>query len=154
MRWNQGREAIEHQLADGHLQRVPPSREHADRLLSQAHRHLVSAEQTAAGDPEGAYALLYDAARKALLAILVNEGLRPTTAGGHLAAYHAVTAQRDPPMGRELRPFDRLRRHRRDAEYPRGDVPDLTPEDVTDDVARAEAIIAVAERVLDQMSPF
>lgn len=154
MRWNQGREQIDRQLADGYLQKVPASRDHADRLLTQAHRHLTSAEQTAAADPEGAYALLYDAARKALWAILENQGLRPTHSGGHLAAYHAVRAQLDPPMGKELRPFDRMRRHRRDAEYPPTDAPELTTSDVEGDVPRVEAIIAIAERVLDQMSPF
>lgn len=154
MRWNQGRADIEKMLADGQLQRVPPSRAHADRLLAQAHRHLLSAQATAPDDPEGAYALLYDAARKSLWAILENEGLRPTTAGGHLAAYHAVRAQLDPPMGRELRPFDRMRRHRRDAEYPPADTPELTSADVTDDVPKVQAIIDIAARVLDNMGPF
>jgi hypothetical protein len=154
VRWNQGRDQIERKLADGHLQRVPANREHADRLLAQSHRHLATASHAAADDPEGAYALLYDAARKALWAILENEGLRPTTAGSHLAAYHAVRAQLDPPMGAELRPFDRKRRHRKDAEYPPADAPELTTEDVEDDIPKVEAILRIAERVLDQMSPF
>lgn len=118
MRWEQGRAEIERLLEAKHLQQVPASREHADRLLAQARRHLASAASTAEDDPEGAYALLYDAARKALWAILENQGLRPTSSGGHLAAYNAVRAQLDPPMGRQLRPYDRMRRHRRDAEIP------------------------------------
>ena len=36
MRWNQGRATVETLIADGELQRVPPSREHADQLLVQA----------------------------------------------------------------------------------------------------------------------
>jgi hypothetical protein len=36
MRWEQGREAIDRMLADGELQRVPASREQADRLVAQA----------------------------------------------------------------------------------------------------------------------
>jgi hypothetical protein len=35
MRWNQGRATIEKLIADGELQRVPPSREHADQFLAQ-----------------------------------------------------------------------------------------------------------------------
>ncbi|HEY8621313.1 MAG TPA: hypothetical protein VIM01_14680, partial [Dermatophilaceae bacterium] len=35
----QGRTVIEQMLAAGDLQRVPASREHADRLLEQARRH-------------------------------------------------------------------------------------------------------------------
>jgi hypothetical protein len=44
----------------------------------------------------GGYALAYDGARKALTAILENEGLRPTTRGGHLAVFEAVRAQLGP----------------------------------------------------------
>jgi hypothetical protein len=99
VRWEQGRAVIEQMIATGDLQRVSASREHADRLLGQARRHVSSTQIAAAADPEGAYALLYDAARKALTAILENQGLRPTSRGGHLAAYHAVRAQLDPPHG-------------------------------------------------------
>lgn len=154
MKWDQGRAEIERLLADKHLQQVPASREHADRLLAQARRHLASAASTADTDPEGAYALLYDAARKALWAILENQGLRPTSAGSHLAAYRAVRAQLDPPMGQQLRPYDRMRRHRRDAEYPPADAQEFAAEDVEDDIPRVEDIVGIAEKVLDQMSPF
>lgn len=154
MRWVQGRATIEQLLAKVWLQQVPASREHADRLLEQARRHVHSAGLTAQTDPEGAYALLYDAARKALWAILENQGLRPTAAGGHLAAYDAIVAQLDPPMGGQLRPFDRMRRHRRDAEYPRTDGPELRSEDIDDDLPKVRDILAIAEGVLDQMSPF
>lgn len=92
MKWQQGRAEIDRMLADGELERVQASREHADRLLNQARRHLDSAEATCESDPEGAYGTLYDAGRKALWAILANQGLRPTTKGGHLAVYHAVRA--------------------------------------------------------------
>jgi len=102
----------------------------------------------------GAYALLYDAARKALTAILENQGLRPTSRGGHLAVYHAVRAQLDPPMGRTLLPFDRMRRRRHDVEYPPAGAPELASEDVTDDVPKVTALLELAQRVLDEMSPF
>lgn len=118
MRWEQGRATVEQMLADKELQRVPPSRQHADRLLAQATNHIGTARAAAQEDPEGAYALLYDAARKALTAILENQGLRPTARGGHLAVYHSVRAQLDPPMGGTVQPFDRMRRRRKDAEYP------------------------------------
>ncbi len=89
-----------------------------------------------------------------MIAVLENEGLRPTSAGGHLAVYHAARAQLDPPLGTTLWPFDRMRRQRRDAEFPAADAPALTPEDVRDDIAKSAAIVALAERALDQMSPF
>ena len=76
MRWNQGRAAIDRLIADGELQRVPPSREHADQLLAQARRDLASAEILRGSNPKRAYESLYDAARMALTAVLENQGLR------------------------------------------------------------------------------
>jgi hypothetical protein len=154
MRWDQGRTDIDRMLADRQLQRVPPSREHADRMLAQARKHLTSAQEVCGDDPEGGYALLYDAGRKALTAVLGNQGLRPTSAGGHLAVYEAVRAQLDPPMGTVLRPFNRIRRQRRDAEYPHVDAPELDAADVREDVPKVQAILDLAARVLDEMSPF
>jgi HEPN domain len=154
MRWEQGRARIEQLLADGDLQRIHPSRQQGDRLIAQARTHLASAAAICDDDPPGGYALAYDAARKALTAVLENQGLRPTTRGGHVAVYEAVRAQLDPPLGRALRPFARMRRLRHDAEYPPADAPELTADDVRDDVGNAEAIIDLAARVLDQMAPF
>ena len=105
-------------------------------------------------DPPGGYALAYDGARKALTAILENEGLRPTTRGGHLAVFEAVRAQLDPPMGRVIRQFNRMRVRRHDAEYPPTDSPEITPTDVREDQATAEGLIEIATRLLDEMSPF
>ena len=92
MRWNQGRAEVDAMLAAGELQRVPASREHADNLLTLAAQHLASARSVVATDPEGAYAIGYDASRKALAAVLENQGLRATSRGGHVAIYRAVQA--------------------------------------------------------------
>lgn len=154
MRWNQGRDTIERLIADGHLQRVPPSRQQADRLLTQARGHLSSADAICGHDPAGGYAMNYDAARKALTSVLENQGLRPTSRGGHLAVYEAVRAQLSPPLGDVLTPFDRMRRQRHDAEYPPADSPELTEADVREDIPKATAIVQLAGQVLDQMSPF
>ncbi|MFJ5292462.1 hypothetical protein [Streptomyces sp. NPDC088348] len=53
--------------------------------------------------------LIYDAARKALAAALENQGLRATSRGGHIAIRDAALAQFEPPLGKILRPFDRMR---------------------------------------------
>jgi hypothetical protein len=48
---------------------------------------------TAAPSPrpvEGAYALAYDAARKALVGLLEAHGLRPTAKGGHVVVLDAA----------------------------------------------------------------
>ena len=154
MRWNQGRTEIDKLIADGELQRVPPNREHADQLLVQSRKDLASAELLLDSNPKRAYESLYDAARMALTAILENEGLRPTSRGGHIAPYSAVIAQLDPPMGAILRPFDRMRRTRNRSEYPSFTTPDVTPDNVRADLPVAGSIVEVCGSVLDEMSPY
>jgi hypothetical protein len=153
MRWQQGRAALDDMVARGELERVPPSRDHADLLLTQARRHLASASVIADADPAGAYQLLYDAARKALAAVLENQGVRATSRGGHIAVRDAVSAQLDPPLGGALRPFDRLRRRRNQVEYPSASAPGVSAGEVQRDMPKVEQIIDIAGRVLDQMSP-
>jgi hypothetical protein len=154
MKWQQGREAVAGMISRAELERVPASREHADLLLAQAHRHVTSAQAIAAADPQGAYQLLYDAARKALTAVLENQGLRATSRGGHIVVLDAVCAQLDPPLGTILRPFDRLRRRRNQAEYPRTDQPGFAPGDVERDLPKVRVIVEAAATVLDEMSPW
>jgi hypothetical protein len=123
------------------------------RWGSGSGRHLTSAQEVCAHDPEGGYALLYDAA-----------GRRSPVAGKPRAAadqrrwaprrLQAVRAQLDPPMGAVLSPFDRMRRQRRDAEYPPVHTPELGAADVREDVPKVQAILDLAARVLDEMSPF
>jgi hypothetical protein len=154
MRWNQGRATIDKLITEGELQRVPPSREHADQLLAQAHRDVTSAGLLRDANPKRAYESLYDAARMALTAVLENQGLRATSRGGHIAPYAAVSAQLDPPMGAVLRPFDRMRRTRNRSEYPSFTTPEVTADNVSADLSAATAIVETCEGVLDEMSPF
>jgi hypothetical protein len=154
MRWEQGRSVIDALLDSRDLERVPASAEHAVKLIGDAQRHVASARRIADEDPVGAFQLLYDAARKALCAILENQGLRPTSRGGHIAVLEAVSAQLDSPMGKVLRPFDRLRRQRNDAEYPRQEAPGVTTADVTRDIPKIEDMLDLATRVIGEMSPY
>src|SRR5205814_10054823 len=141
-------------LSRGELERVPPGRDHADLLLPHAHQHLKSAEAVIAIDPTGAYQLLYDAARKALGSVLENQGLRATSRGGHIAVLDAVSAQLDPPLGGVLRPFDRLRRRRNQAEYPSAGQPTFSADDVARDLPKVREIVETATKVLDQLSAY
>ena len=68
--------------------------------------------------------------------------------------YTALAAQPDPPMGGDLRPFDRIRRQRHSIEYPAMDAEPVLHEAVVDELPKAEANIDLAGKVLDQMSPF
>ncbi|MER7130196.1 HEPN domain-containing protein [Streptosporangium saharense] len=141
-------------LIRGEIERVAASRAQAEELLAQAGKHLATARLATESDPIGAYQLLYDAARKALCAVLENQGLRAGSRGGHIAVYEAVSAQLDPPPGQSLRPFDRMRRRRNEAEYPRLGSPRFSADDVRTDVAKVEAIVEIATKVTDQMQPF
>ncbi|WP_203973185.1 HEPN domain-containing protein [Planotetraspora silvatica] len=141
-------------LARGEVERVAASRAQADELLDQARKHMATARLAMESDPIGAYQLLYDASRKALCAVLENQGLRTSSRGGHIAVYEAVSAQLDPPLGQNLRPFDRMRRRRNEAEYPRLESPRFSADDVRADMVKVETIVEIAANVLDQMQPF
>lgn len=132
-------------VAARRIQEVPPSTAQGRRLLAQSRAHLASARSLARKDPEGAYALAYDAARKALTGLLEARGLRPTTRGGHIAVYEAATAVLDEGDAHTVRPFDRLRRRRHEAEYPSRETPRVTAEDVVEDGLRVEAILDLVD---------
>jgi hypothetical protein len=82
------------------------------------------------------------------------ERVRATSRGGHIAVLDAVSAQLDPPLGTILRPFDRLRRRRTQAEYPAADRPGFGSDEVGRDLPKVREIVEAAAKVLDQMSPF
>jgi hypothetical protein len=150
-RWNQGRETIDAYIARGAIEHVPASREAAEAELVRARTHLASARRLLDLDPEGAYTLAYDGARRALAAVLQNQGLRVTSRGGHVTVYEAVLAQLEPPLGSLLRPFNRMRARRNEVAYRSSEAPSMTAEDVTADLSKVEALIEVAEKAIPNM---
>jgi len=153
MTWEKGRPVIESMLERKHLERVTASPEDAEHLLSRARRHLETAADLADDDPEIAYDALYAAARKALTAILQQQGLRPTRAGGHEAVIEAAEAQLIPPLAEVLRPFRYLRRTRGSGDYLAA-AGALSPEDVRSSLPDAIAIVAAASKIVPEMSVF
>lgn len=117
-------------------------------LIAAAARHVASGQACAATDPEGSYTLAYDAARKTATALLAHQGLRPRTAGGHIAVVEATQAQFPDVPG--LRSIDRMRRRRNQAEYPdpAGYDP-LTKEEASEAAGVAEQAVASAVKLLD-----
>lgn len=89
-RWAKGADRVTALIEARHLQRVIADGDTVAALLSSARRHVESACLTADQDPEAAYTLAYDAARKSATALLNHQGLRPTSAGGHLAVVDAI----------------------------------------------------------------
>lgn len=142
-----GREAVEDLLRRGHLEQVIANRTEAAHLISRARTHLLTAADTADADPEIAYDALSAAARKALTALLAEQGLRPTREGGHEAVIQAAEAQLAPPMGDSLRPYRRIRRRRGQGDYLGAEVA-IHADDVHGDLPAARAIVDLAETLL------
>ena len=137
----------------GHLERVPADEAEADHLMTKARAHLHTAAGVADTDPEIAYDALYAAARKALTALLIQQGLRPTRAGGHEVTIEAATAQFVPPLGDVLRPFRRIKRRRGEGDYA-GSEDQIHPDDIHADLPAATAIVDAAARILQQLTVF
>lgn len=151
--WPTGIEAIRGLLAANSLQKVAPSREAAQAMLDAAAKHLDSALVVAATDPDGAYTLLYDAARKSLAAVLQAQGLRSTSRGGHYAIQEAISAQFTKPPPREaFRSFGRLRRARNQMEY--DDISPISADDITADEPMVREMHATARQLVEVLPVF
>lgn len=151
-RWEQGRAVIDDLLADSRLQRVPANAELAHAYLDQARAHLDVSEANVDRDPIGSFQLAYDAARKALASLLLMQGLRPTSSGGHIAVYDAVLAQFGTGvMAETIRPFSSMRRLRNTTEYPSLEQPVATGDDARRAQAQARAMLDMSARLIDQL---
>lgn len=147
-RWSKGEATVTQLIKDRHLQQVVADAETVASLLASARRHVASARLTLEGDPEAAYALAYDAARKSATALLAHQGLRPTTSGGHLSVVEVMRAQFPGVPG--LTSIDRLRRRRNQAEYPAPAGYDpITVEEATEAIKVAGICISSTERLLE-----
>jgi len=123
--------------------------------MNQARLDLSSARILIDTNPVGAFMLTYDAARKALTAILANEGLRPIgSEGGHAVLLDVALAQLDPPLGDDLREFDWMRRLRNDSAYPSPERNVASAADVADALPAAERILEISARMVEQMPVF
>lgn len=104
----------------GRLQRVEPDRDAAYDKLQEGKQHLRSASTIAEDDPPGAYALLYDAARKAIDAHMLAGGYRvpKDRLGAHATtAEYAVLFFTGGEYSEDVGQMDRMRRNRNRSEY-------------------------------------
>ena len=154
LRWEQGRDVVDDLLARGRLTRVTPNRDLAEALVTQARAHLVSSAAVVDADPAGAFTLVYDAVRKALTAILMNQGLRAGGDGAHAVLLEVVLAQLNPPLGATFRPFSWMRPLRNHTQYPAPDHPTAQAEDVEEAIPAAADILDTAIRLFDQMPAY
>lgn len=135
MRWSVGEAEIERLLAAGHIEKVQGAQADGGSWLERARRSLDAARTLAQSAPDSSVVLAYDAARQACVGLLAQQGLRPTTSGGHYAIEEAIRAQ----FGPTLRAFGALRRRRNELEYP------LHPNEQTDASEAAETLNTAAE---------
>lgn len=150
--WAQGRATVDQLVSVGKVEHVPANLEAARALVDKSRVHLQSAAVLADTDVDLAYDALHAANRKALTAVLLAQGLRPTRLGGHVAVYDAVRAQLDPPMGSTLAPYSRIRRARNAGDY-LDELP-ATGDDVRGDLPLCQAIVDVADKILGQMPSY
>ncbi len=130
--------------------RQPAARPSPHRTSPQSgpiRRRLATTDDTIT-----AFTAAYDAARKALTAILVNQGLRPGGGeGGHAVLREPVLAQLEPANQPAVRAFGWMRQIRNSSAYSEPDGATATNREVADAIDAAHAIIQVAESVIPVM---
>jgi hypothetical protein len=133
-------------LRSGRLERVPADLGAAMDRLAACEQHLRSADLLADDDPVMAYAALYDAARKAVTAHMLANGVRAANrAGAHEAVGLYAASELSDPTGSALR-FQAMRLKRNRSEY--HDVP-VGQQEVVADLSRARDIVAAVRGALE-----
>lgn len=147
MTWARGRATVDKLLAEGGLEPVTGAAADGTTWLISAGALLASARREAGRNPEAAYVLAYDAARKASTALVVQQGLRPKTTGHHVTVEQVVRAQFGGPFDR----YGALRRRRSEIEYPQHPGDDITAAEAEDAIAAAQAIQDAATALHPQL---
>jgi hypothetical protein len=137
-------EEVERLVSERAIERVPVDRAAAYRDLEAAAAHLVSVEAQAVHDPVGAFALAYEAMRKAVVAHMRAAGLRVRTRGGahYQTGRYARAALGGLGVDEQLRAFEDLRRLRNKSAY------EAVPVEERD----AREALAHARRVVEAVS--
>lgn len=128
-------------LESGDLERVVADPVTAGREIAMAQQHVESASGLAEADPSAAFAIGYDAVRKAITAHMRARGLRVRSAAGHhrRIGRYAVAALDGDDIAMHVEAFDQLRRLRNQSQY---DGLEVEPSEVRDLVVHARAIVA------------
>ncbi len=147
---SRGEQTVKQLIDDGRLQRISGAAANGTAWLERARRILHSAEAVATDDPDSAYVLAYDAARHAGTALLVQQGLRPTTLGGHYVVEKAIRAQ----FGAVFQQFGTLRRRRNELEYPTAPGAESTARELREAFGLSAAIIDAATAIMPELRTF
>jgi HEPN domain-containing protein len=150
MRWSTGEAEVERLLGQESIERVRGAQADGESWLERARRGLDAARIIAAAAPDSSIILAYDAARQACVALLAQQGLRPTTSGGHYAVEEAIRAQ----FGTSLRAFGGLRRRRNELEYPLFPTESADADEAAEALTTAGEIIDAVARLLPNLGLF
>lgn len=149
-RWKRGETTVERLLASGDLDAIGKSVSDGSAVMEQAKRRLKVAEAALVIDPDAAYTNAYDAARLAATALLTQQGLRPTTAGGHRAVEEALLAQ----FGQGFSKFSVLRRRRHELDYPDTSYSEASDGEAQDALSTARLFVDTAAKILPELGFF
>ena len=133
MKWTRGQQRVDELLAEGRLELVTRAEADGRPWLVSAQALLESAKRETDANPEAAYVLAYDAARKASTALLTQQGLRTKSAGHHVTVEHVVRAQ----FSGHFDGFGALRRRRSEIEYPTRPGDNIEPSEAAGAVSAA-----------------
>ena len=137
-------DVIDRMLANRRLERVAVNRDYAVTVIEMAKQHVRTAEALAGSDDQAmAFTAAYDAARKALVAVLTTKGLRVRPVGG--AHRNTGVAAAEFIEDAALEEFEWMRQVRNATEYPSDDQPTATLQDVREAISAASAIVAACE---------
>jgi hypothetical protein len=148
--WGRGRDVVDRLLAEGRLEVITGSAADGTELVASAERLLMSARREVGFNPEAAFILAYDGARKSSTGLLAQQGLRTTSAGHHAAVEAVVRAQFGGPFDR----FGSLRRRRSEIEYPRYPGDDVTVTEVESAISDAADILAAVIQIRPSLTFF
>ena len=147
MRWTRGRVDVDRLLAEGRLERISGTASDGSRLLRSAEGLLASARREEESNPEAAYVLAYDTARKAATSLVAQQGLRSKSTGHHVTVEAVVRAQ----FGGPFDAFGALRRRRSEIEYPQRPGDDIAPAEAKEAIAAADRILEAARLLRPQL---
>lgn len=154
VRWEQGRATIDSMVLNDELSTVVPNREWALTLIDLAEEHIKAADEIINLSALTAFQTYYDAVHKIFDAILVNQGLRGTGSGGHLALQRAVKAQLVPPLGDLVDDFHWMRQLRNAGDYPVPEKKMAGAEDALEAQKVAKELVDKARELVQQMPPY
>ncbi|MGL5830228.1 MAG: hypothetical protein ACRC0L_11755 [Angustibacter sp.] len=147
MKWEKGCATIDELIREGRLERISGHAANGNHLIRSAEALLSSASRELHQNPEAAYVLIYDAARKAATALLLHQGLRPKSSGHHVTVEQAVRAQ----FGGPFSAFGALRRRRGEIEYPQGGEDEVTSSEAEQALHRGMQISAAAKHLIEEL---